>query len=551
MKDYYFQKQAIEALYRYFAAKSGNPIIAMPTGTGKSHVIADFAKSVFDSYPSQRVIKLTHVKELIQQNAEKILKLWPTAPLGIYSAGLGRDDIAPITYAGIASVYRRAEEFGHVDLAIVDEAHLVSHKDGTMYGQFFSALRKINPYLKIIGLSATPYRLGLGMLTDGGTFTDVCFDITGREDFNRLIAEGYLAPLVPKRTGQQLDVSGVRIQGGEFVQADLQRAVDKATTTYYALQELMQHSAGRKAWLVFTTGVEHTEHVADMLVKEFNVAARPVHSKMKDAERDLYIRQYKAGQLQCLVNNNVLTTGFDHPAIDLIGVLRPTNSPVLWVQMLGRGTRPCDNKSDCLVLDFANNTPRLGPINDPVIPKPRSKGKGGSAPVRICEACNTYNHASAAVCVACGAPFPRAVKFGATANDLPLIAGLPTEVPQTLAFKVDRVTYAVHTKRDRPNTLKVSYFCGLRLFQEYMCFEHDGFAKHKAHNWWRVRFRYDTVPRTGSDGKLWTPETVAEALQYAPNLRVPTHINVWVNRQHPEITGYDFSGNGFASTAVG
>ncbi len=549
MKDWYFQKQAVEALYRYFAAKAGNPLIAMPTGTGKSHVIADFCKSVFDSYPSQRMVKLTHVKELIEQNANKLLGLWPTAPLGIYSAGLGRRDIAPITYAGIASVFKQAEQFGHVDLAIVDEAHLVSGKEGTMYSYFFAELKKINPRLKIIGLSATCYRLGMGMLTEGGIFTDVCFDITGRDDFNRLIAEGYLSPLIPKRTQHQLDVSGVRLQGGEYVQADLQRAVDKSTITHYALEEVVKQSTGRKSWLVFTTGVEHTEHVAEALQKEFGVNAKPVHSKMNGAERDLYIRQFKAGQVQCLVNNNVLTTGFDHPGLDLIGVLRPTNSPVLWVQMLGRGTRVCDGKDNCLVLDFAGNTERLGPINDPVIPKPRGKKKGGQAPVRLCEACMCYNHASAVVCQFCGAEFPRNVKFGTQAGELPLIAGIPAEI-QTVGFKVDRVTYAVHKKRERPDTLKVSYFAGLRLFQEYLCFEHDGFAKHKAHDWWRKRFPYETIQANPGE-KLWVPETTAMAHQFAPHLRVPAGINVWVNKQHPEIVSYDFTGAGFAATHPG
>lgn len=564
-----YQADAVESLYRYFAAKKGNPIIAMPTGTGKSVVIGGFVRSVFESYPNQRVLKLTHVKELIEQNFEKLLRLWPTAPAGIYSAGLGRRDIRPITYGGIGSLFKQSEQIGHVDLVIVDECHLVNGKDGTMYSKLLADLKKINPYLKVIGLSATPYRLGLGLLTEGGVFTDVCYDNTGREAFNRLIAEGYLLPLIPKRTAHELDVSGVRIQGGEFVQGELQRAVDKETITYYALKEMVTHASERRSWLIFTTGVDHTEHVAEMLQKEFDILARPVHSKMSGEERDTAIRMFRAGKLQCLVNNNVLTTGFDNPEIDMIGVLRPTNSPVLWVQMLGRGTRPvyapgynlntldgrlaaiaASTKQNCLVLDFAANTKRLGPVNDPVLPKRRGKGGGGGmAPVRICEACNTYNHASAAHCCHCGHAFDRAVKFGTTAGTQELIAG---DMPQVVVFKVDRVTYTKHLSRSNLMTLKATYYCGLRRFEEYICIEHSGLALHKAHRWWRSRYPYNSAPApVTQDGKSWTPRVVDEALYYAPKLRVPTHVRVWINKKHPEVMDYDFTNTGFTVDSAG
>ncbi len=556
-----YQEEAVESIYRYFAHKGGNPILACPTGTGKSVILAEFLRGALQSYPGQRILKMTHRKEIILQNADKLLKLWPTAPLGIYSAGLGRRDIAPITFAGIGSIYKLARDFGHVDLVLVDECHLVNGKDGTMYAKFLAELKEINPHLKVIGLSATPYRMGLGLLTNGGIFTDVCYDLTSRDAFNRLIAEGYLVPLIPKRTQQQLDVSGVAIRGGEFVQSELQAAVDKETITYYALKEMVTHASERHSWLIFTTGIEHTEHVAEMLCKEFSILAKPVHSKMPDADRDLALREFRASRLQCLVNNDVLTTGFDHPAIDMIGMLRPTNSPVLWVQAIGRGTRPVyadgydlttlegrlqaiqeSVKQDCLVLDFARNTERLGPINDPVLPKPRSKGSGGGmAPVRVCEACNSYNHASALVCAYCGMEFPRKIKFGVHAGTQELLAG---DVPQVEVFKVDRVTYAKHLSRSGFNTLKVSYFCGLHLFTEYICLEHSGLALHKAHDWWRHRYRYRGT-LLSVNGKPWIPESAEQGLQEAPNLKVPTHIRCWINRKHPEVISYDFANTAF------
>src|SRR3546814_4921930 len=163
----------------------------MPTGTGKSFVIARFLQSVLSQYGQQRIMVLTHVKELIQQNFEKLKQLWSFSPAGIYSAGLGQRNMAqPITFAGIASVARKWAAFGHIDLVIIDECHLMSPNDQTMYRTFIAGLLAINPYLRVIDFTATPWRMGhvqltapyedsKGNLTDP-LFTDMCLDITGR-----------------------------------------------------------------------------------------------------------------------------------------------------------------------------------------------------------------------------------------------------------------------------------------------------------------------------------------------------------------------------------
>src|SRR5690554_3076854 len=193
LKPRSYQTECVSSLYNYFATNHGNPVCALPTGTGKSVVIAMFLESIYRFYPSQKVLVLTHVKELIAQNHEKLMALWPQAPAGINSAGLGKRDIHQrIIFAGIASVAKKWAEFGHVDLIVIDEAHLVSPNDETMYRAFITGLMSVNPHLKVIGFTATPWRLGHGKLTDPhekngkeipGIFTDVCFDITGLHAF--------------------------------------------------------------------------------------------------------------------------------------------------------------------------------------------------------------------------------------------------------------------------------------------------------------------------------------------------------------------------------
>jgi DNA repair protein RadD len=525
-----YQIEAVTSLYTYFATKSGNPVLALPTGTGKSVIIAMFLQSVFYQYPNQKVMVLTHVKELIEQNYEKLKLLWPAAPAGIYSSGLNRKDLGrKITFAGIGSVAKKPALFGHVDIVVIDEAHLVSPNEETLYRAFLNALLAVNPHLKVIGLTATPWRLGTGRITEDGIFTDVAFDITGLHAFNRLVAEGYIAPLIPRQTLQLLDTDGVHMRGGEFIASELQLAVNKQDVTYAALKEALELAYDRHHWLIFASGVEHACNIADML-NDMGVSAIAIHSKMGDAARDAAIADFKSGKYRVAVNNNVLTTGFDFPAIDCIVMLRPTASPVLWVQMLGRGTRPFAGKENCLVLDFAGNTKRLGPINDPVIPRKKGDKGGGEAPVKLCMSCSTYNHASVTHCCCCGAEFVFSVKIKTTAASDQLLKG---DAPKVDVFTVNHITYSKHEKAGRPPMLKVTYYCGLRSFNEYVCIQHDGFAQRKARQWWRER----TVQAF--------PESTDDALEAVSGIGTATHLRIWVNKQYPEILGHCFDGSHF------
>lgn len=520
-----YQTATVEAIWNYFQESAGNPLVALPTGTGKSVIIAEFLRQAFSAWEDQRVLVLTHVKELLSQNLEKLLTLWPTAPAGVYSAGLGRRDLASkILFCGIASIAKHAETLGKIDLVLIDECHLVSHREETQYQTLLGALVAANPLLKVIGFTATPYRLGLGHLTEGGIFTDVCYDLTGREAFNQLVREGYLAPLITKKATHELDVSSVAIRGGEYAQKELQECVDKETVTIAAVQELLYYGEDRQHWLLFASGVEHAQHIAEILGR-FGVSTGVVHASCPSEERASILARFKSGELRAVVNNNLLTTGFDFPAIDLIGILRPTKSPGLWVQMLGRGTRPCEGKLNCLVLDFAGNTRTLGPINDPVLPQKKGTKGGGTAPVRLCEKCGTYQHASVRICEACGHEFPREHRLATTAYADAVMA---PSMPEVQRFPVTNVSYSAHRKPGRPASLQVSYYCGLRLFREWVCLEHTGFPRRKATLWWQERT--DTPP----------PETVEAAAQMASGLRVPRHIGVRLDTKYPEVVSHEF-----------
>ena len=553
-----YQAAAVDSVFSYFQnGNTGNPIIISPTGTGKALMISGFIRRVLETYPNQKILVLTHVKELVDQNHKTLGRYWPGFEAGINSAGLNKRDFSnQVIFAGIGSVAKHAVSFGHVDLILIDECDLISPKASTQYRSFINQCLQINPNLKAIGLTATPFRIGMGLITDeGGIFTDVAIDLSSIDSFNWFISEGYLCPLVPKRTQTILDTDGVKKRGGEFVEKDLQLAVNQTAITQAALDEVLDVAAGRRCWLVFTAGVEHAESVADTL-NAMGISAIAVHGKLTKRERDEAIAGFKDGEYRAIVNNNILTTGFDHPPIDLIIMLRPTESARLWVQMLGRGTRPfyadghnletkegrllaIENspKHDCLVLDFGGNSGRLGPINDPVIPKRKGQKGGGEAPVKVCEnvlkngaACDTICHATVRYCPTCGYEFVFKTKLKATASDNKLIAD---GMPDVRVFAVDHITYAPHTKRGGGTMLKATYYSGLHKFDDYICLEHEinSRAWNRASQWWQAR---STAP---------VPESTHDAIGLSDTLAPTKALRVWVNKKpYKQIMDYCLTG---------
>lgn len=530
-----YQEEGLQALWSYFMTHKGNPILAWPTGTGKSLVPAEFIRRTMVHYPNQRFGVVTHVKELIQQNFDKLIGtseqagIWPSAPAGVYSAGLKRKNIHdPIIYGGIQSMYRHPDYFGHRDILFIDEAHLLSPDDTTMYHKLISVWKQINPHLKIIGMSATPYRMGQGLLTDGGLFTHIAHNLTDLENFNKLVADGYLAPLVTKRTETKLDISQVDINKGEFNLTQLQHESDKSEITWAALQEMAYYGQNRRSWLIYATGIEHANHIAEMLGK-LGIECASVHSKQSDDYNTAALKAHKELRLRAIVSFSKLTTGLDHPAVDLIGMLRATLSVPLWVQMLGRGTRIEEGKQNCMVLDYARNAERLGPINDPVLP--RKKGdKTGDIPIKICENCGTYHHISVRVCDVCGTPFEFEIKFKKQSADVDII-----REPEAVQVEVFDVSHVIYNRKDSRNGkspyLKITYFSGINGFDEYQ-YPESSYRKYFV-DWWRQR------------STLEPPHFIDDVMRNTAGLRKPRRIRVHVNRRYngrpsPEVLGVEF-----------
>lgn len=472
LRDY--QQRAIDQLYEWLSKNSGHPCLVLPTGAGKSHIVAALCKDAVQNWPETKVLMLTHVRELISQNAEKMRQHWKGAPMGIYSASLNKKQLGePITFAGIQSIAKKSKLIGHIDLCIIDECHLVSHKDEGGYRKLISELLQINPHMRVIGLSATPYRLGHGLITDKPALFDGLIEPTSIEE---LIYKGHLAPLRSKITKQKLSTEGVHKRGGEFIEAELQAAVDTDDNNQQVVDEVIALAGTRKAWLFFCAGVQHAMHIKNVLLAR-GIVAECITGATPKAERERVLVEFKSGKIKALTNCDVLTTGFDYPDIDLIAMLRPTMSPALYVQMAGRGLRPKSHTDHCLVLDFAGVVETHGPITAVQPPKKKGGNGDGEAPIKVCDNCYEIVHASVKVCPSCQTPFPEAEKAPLKLHDVDIMGVSGTDM------KVTAWHWSKHiSKASEKEMLKVTYYGALSdtPVTEYLTVTHDGWAGQKA-----------------------------------------------------------------------
>lgn len=504
-----YQRESIDAIYEHFEAWASNPLVVIPTGGGKAPVLATFIREAIEQWPDTRILQLVHVKELVKQNHDTMKEVMPHCKTSIASASISKkkDFSGQVVFASIQSVYKNGFDMDSVDLVIVDEAHLIPHKAEGMYRKLLDDLKLANPYVKIIGYTATPFRMQSGRLDqgEGRIFGRIAYEVGIAE----LIEWGYLSPLIHKGMHTQIDTSGVKTIGCEFQKKGLAEAVDQEAVTREAVSEIVDYGQNRKCWLAFGVSVAHAEHIRDE-IRARGYTAETIHGGTPDAERDQIIDDFRAGKIRCLTNCDVLTTGFNVPEVDLLAVIRPTKSPGLWVQICGRGTRIAQGKSDCLVLDFGQNSSRHGPVDKIKGRAARMAGdEPGETPVKECPDCHSLLLIASRECPDCGYLFPPPPpNFDAQASDAPILS---SQV-KAERIEVDFATYSRHRKMGKPDSVKVDYHCGLRTFSEWVCLDHGGYAEAKARQW---------MDQHGSKNMC-----VDDALEHLPNTDAP--VAVWI-----------------------
>jgi len=500
----YYQREAIDAIFDYWREEAGHPLVDMATGTGKSITMATLTHELITGWPSLRVMNIAHREELVEGNFGELVNVWPFAPAGIYAASLGRRDAHfQIIFAQIQTVHNKAAEIGSIDVLEIDEVHLVPSDAATMYGRLIRDLLAINPDMKIVGFTATPYRLDSGRLDEGD---DKMFDrVVYTYGIAQGVEDGYLAPLSSKGMATSFDLSGVGSLGGDYKKGALALAVDKEEVTRQAVAEAMAYGQNRRTALFFCSGVDHADHVRDE-VRRHGRSCETVHGGTPRGERRKILADFKAGRLWGVTNDAVLTVGTNIPGIDLIADLAPTKSTSRYVQKAGRGTRPVYRagfnpdeataeerreaiaggpKPNCLYLDYAKNVSYHGPVDRA---QPKTPGKGdGTAPVKQCpqdeHGCGELVHISVMKCPACGYDFPPSedVKITSHAADVPILS---TAAPDWRPVKSR--SFRFHEAKDdtKPPSVKISYMVGYTAINSWMCPQHTGFAKTKADRYW-------------------------------------------------------------------
>ena len=581
---YEFQKDAVRAFFDYCKDNPGkSPVLEMPTGSGKSVVIAEIVR-VLASF-GKKCLVLCRQKELVVQNAERMHQLSPGMRIGVYCAGAGSKVVGEdVTFATIQSVAKRAYDLGQVDLIIVDEAQHVPPSSSSQYVDLMTEIRAYNPRCRFLGLTATPYRLSSGLIYgDGKVFDDCCFAVP----LSRMLDEGAITGWkIPTVTS--VDMSGVEILGSDYNEGQMSvQFIEKLEDN---VREILSVADGRKKCLCFATTVLHAETLKLAIENATGEQVGIVTGTTPATIRDKTLLSFKNGRLRWIVNCGVLTTGFDAPNVDLIAICRATKSHSLFYQILGRGMRKCPGKSDFLVLDFGDNFTELGDPCDPNYGRPSE-----SQDRVVCPACGEFSMAEDVRCVHCDhllrrkecprchevVPFDTVICPGNIAGnslfpepcgrdlrvrrcqsmiesgageekcDTPIIGDMErcpscqeeierriagafngsfhrAEVEPIVRYAVREVKYAQHIPKGdgKLPSMVVTYRAdpadsdgggdiSRKYFREWICVEHDGFAKRKADAWWNMRTRNECPDDSyiavlmANDGCLRTPEYIS------------------------------------------
>ena len=536
LRDY--QSRAVADLFAWWTKHQEDhdiPLLVLPTAAGKSVICAEIVRQMWDQWPlfHPRTVVLVPSKELAEQNAAKLRALLPpNISVGFVSASLGTKKYsADVIVATIGSIHKASHLLGNIKAVVIDEAHLVSQKagDAGMYRTFLSKLGELCEF-RTVGMTATPFRGNGVWLTDGDEplFTGIASRVSMRE----LLDAKFIAPLVPPdRLETRIDASHVGIANGDYKIGELSREVEKYLSKVAA--EAIKIASERKKWIAFTPSVKNAESLVDRLIYRGIVSAVVCGETPKQEREDL-IRQFRDGEIHCLVTVLALSVGFDVPDVDCIIWCRPTRSPVLYVQGMGRGTRIADGKTDCLVLDFTDTVERLGPV-DTIQGRAKKRSGTQEAPYSICPNCGERNAPAALICIHCGGQIreEEAKPLDAKVSLAALLSN-QASISELIWHDVTRVDYGLHRKEGKPDSLRVDYYAGLlRVATEWVCFSHIGYARQKAENWWMRR------------EKKSMPSGTQEALEWLEfhNIEEPVRIATRKNGKYTEVKDYEFNRN--------
>ena len=495
LRDY--QIAAYEALCRDLRAGEAG-VAVLPTGAGKSLILAAVASRAITH--GKRTLILAPSAELIEQDIGALWTLQPNAHATTACAMVGRVDVSgQAVFATPGSIVNRS--IGFYDFALIDEAHRLGPDDSSMLSQILRTLRATNPAVRLAGLTATPFRGDGGRLENGPHFEKISYEVS----YLDLVRQGYLAKLVgpSEALRSQFDLSGIKVSKGDFDTTQMAARFDASETNSAVAAEIARLGVGRNSIIVFCITTSHAADMAAALMA-CGISAAYVTGDTSTDERGRILTEFKVGKIRALCGVDVFSTGFDAPNIDLIALCRPTQSPVTFVQQLGRGTRIAPGKDNCLVLDFAGNFRRLGPFDDPQIPDRRDGDSRSKS--KQCFSCNSVVSIGARVCPYCSTqliasdPTPRDIKLDLIPDfESPLtrIAVQPG-AEGTVAVRSMEVT--LHQKAQAADSVRLRFrLANGRFVDEWLtCWHQTPQIAALARQKWKDRWPYLPIPENAT-----------------------------------------------------
>lgn len=404
-----YQQEGVDAVVEHIRRRLSPCLLELATGAGKSLIVAELAAYMAKAAPNKRVLCIAPSKELVEQNAAKFQAYgYQTS---IYCASAGSKCLRhQVIFASPQTALKSIDKIAHMGVSaiIVDEAHSITPtmlelikrvQEYELNGQ------RINELLRVIGMTATPYRMGTGYIyaadytMDPPLFYDeekaiepyysrLVYRVTAGE----LVNQGFLTkPVIGEDAGEHYDTSKLELNRmGKFDAAAVALTFEKSSKTKTIIEKVVSGSVGRMGVMIFAATISHAEEIAGYLPQD---QAAVVTGSTKKKDREAIIQAFKARKLRYLVNVSVLTTGFDAPHVDFIVIMRATESAGLLQQIIGRGLRLHDDKDDCLVWDFAENIKRHGLESDVFTPEIKTrKASGEAVEIQVeCPACHAIS----------------------------------------------------------------------------------------------------------------------------------------------------------------
>ena len=361
LRDY--QQNSVDLSIEHLMKCRDSALLELCTGAGKSLIVAFVAKHIA-KVSGKKILCLAPSAELVTQNKAKYLEIGEPASTFSASAG-GKCMRHQVVFGSPKTVLNSISKFGkQFAMVIIDEAHGIT----PTLKSIIESMRAQNPNLRVIGLTATPYRMNTGYIYeideknkpvgDDRAISPFFKKLLNKVTAESLIARGYLTPPTTKVTTRSYNTSSLEIKGGKFTAESVDHVFNEnQRLTHEIVNQVIDASTDRMGVMFFASTIQHAEEVARSLPEE---NTRVVTGKTPAKERKQIIDSFKAMKFKYLVNVSVLTTGFDAPHVDVIAILRATESASLLQQIIGRGLRLHERKHDCLVLDFAENIERHG-----------------------------------------------------------------------------------------------------------------------------------------------------------------------------------------------